>query len=97
MITGLLAPILNFFFPAKTKEEIVYMIWFSDQDGRDLQYNHYKNETTARQMFNHLKTLPEYNWYLRLEKVKVIDLGDDGMEELDAEALESFYHPEYVD
>lgn len=48
-------------------------------------------------MFNHLKTLPEYNWYLRLEKVKVIDRGDDGMEELDAEVLESLYHPEYVD
>jgi|694.fasta_scaffold03804_15 hypothetical protein len=94
MITGLLATLANLF---EQKTKIVYMIWFSDQDGRDLQYNVYSNETTARQMFNHLKTLPEYNWYLRLEKVEVIDCGDDGMEEVGAEVLESFYHPEYVD
>jgi hypothetical protein len=94
MITGLLATLANLF---EQKTKIVYMIWFSDQDGRDLQYNVYSNETIARQMFNHLKTLPEYNWYIRLEKVKVIDCGGGGMEEVDAEVLESFYHPEYVD
>jgi hypothetical protein len=94
MITGLLATLANLF---EQKTKIVYMIWFSDQDGRDLQYNVYSNETTARQMFNHLKTLPEYNWYIRLEKVKVIDCGNDGMEEIDSEVLESFYHPEYFD
>lgn len=93
MITEILATLGNIF----EKKRTVYMVWFSDADGRDLQYNHYNNETTARQMFNHLKTLPEYNWYLRLEKVEVIDLGDDGFEEVDSEVLESFYHPEYVD
>lgn len=94
MITGLLATMANLF---ERKTKIVYMIWFSDQDGRDLQYNVYSNETIARQMFNHLKTLPEYNWYLRLEKVEVIDLEDGCLEEKNSEVLESFYHREYVD
>jgi hypothetical protein len=94
MITGLLATLANLF---ERKTKIFYTIWFSDQDGRDLQYNVYSNETNARQMFNHLKTLPEYNWYLRLEKVEVIDFEDGCLEEKHSEVLESFYHPEYVD
>jgi len=95
MIKKFFNTIANFF--SADKEEIVYMIWFADQDGRDLQFNSYNNEGVAKKMFEHLKTLPEYNWYLRLEKVKIIDFGVDGISELDAEVLESFYHPEYVD